>query len=234
MFKILHLEGMEGVCHQSANESQEWGCLLCRAQYRGLKDRGQPSPDRPPTARAMDARDRDKRTTGRPCALSKAWRQLPPALDAPHGTGSRGSSGSFQSPSQASPAAATHACREPGAREGDAGMRAHGVYPCEHPLLPPCLQAALGARRLQLDSTARRELSPPTHARVGAQRRVLHPPSLSRQLEPRDRDGTPSGSRRETSALLPIPPLVSAPVRTSTYARSCHGFCFPRTFCIRR
>lgn len=43
-------------------------------------------------------------------------------------------------------------------------------------------------------------------------------------------------SRRDslqlTQRLLPVSPLISAPVRTSTSAPSCHGFCFPPKFCI--
>lgn len=78
-------------------------------------------------------------------------------------------------------------------------MGAHGVCPCQPPLPPPCLQAALGAWRLQFDSTARRELSPPTHAGLEQRRVLTHPASPNNSSQGQLRD-----SLRLAETLLPF------------------------------
>lgn len=137
IFKILHLEGLEGVCHQSANELWERSCLQRRVQYQGLSERPQRFPAHRPTAVTTGARDWDD-GTGRPPLPCHAHLPEPSAQrkDKYPSRGVRGSSSSFLSPSQASPAAAKPACREPGAREGDASVGAHRTCPCPIPLPP--------------------------------------------------------------------------------------------------
>lgn len=113
---------------------------------------------------------------------------------------------------------------QPGAPDRDSGMIALGARsPPPHPHFQP-LASSGAPEPSSTGVSGGRELLLPTHTQFEAKGRVPHPPSSAA-------DQTRTETRlplclEERDSCQP-PALISAPLGTSTCARSCHGFCPP-------
>lgn len=200
------------------------GAAPCAAQRQGFKEIVQSSPAHLPTARTTETRNsggQPNRT--HPGAPTTSTRKTAPALGA-LGAGffAECFPGQPRSRPSGPPQGTRHSAGDaaPGASRGG-GAHSRSLPLSEAPRPPRGLQDPRWTPQPEgvVPPTPRRSERPegspahPTRPAVGARR-----------------------SRRDslqlTQRLLPVSPLISAPVRTSTSAPSCHGFCFPPKFCI--